>query len=53
MTTAGGLIVAIPTIIAHRFLGRRADSNVSTLEVYGHAYANSLIIASQSEADDE
>ena len=53
VTTATGLIVAIPTIVAHRFLARRADSSRSTLEVYGHAYANSLIIASESAPDQE
>ena len=49
VTTATGLIVAIPTIVAHRFLARRADASRQALEVYGHAFANSLIIASDRE----
>ncbi len=53
VTTAAGLIVAIPTIVAHRFLARLADNARTTLEVYGHAYANSLIIATESEVDQE
>lgn len=53
VTTAAGLIVAIPTIVAHRFLARLADAARSTLEVYGHAYANSLIIATESALGQE
>lgn len=53
VTTAAGLIVAIPTIVAHRFLAGRADNTRTSLEVYGHAYANSLIVATQSEVAQE
>lgn len=45
VTTATGLIIAIPTIVAYRFLARKADTTRERLEVYGHAFANSLIMS--------
>ena len=49
VTTATGLIIAIPTIVAYRYLARRADSSRERLEVYGHAFSNSLIMAGLSQ----
>lgn len=45
VTTATGLTIAIPTIVAHRFLARKAEASLERLEVYGHAFVNSLIMS--------
>jgi biopolymer transport protein ExbB len=47
VTTATGLIVAIPTIVAYRYLARRAERSLEQVEVYGHAFSNALIMAGQ------
>ena len=52
VTTAAGLTVAIPTIVSYRYLARRADHHRSQLEVYGHVFANSLLIVSQSRLEE-
>ena len=51
VTTATGLIIAIPTLVIYRILSRRAEAMRGDVEVYGHAFANSLIMSSQSEDD--
>ena len=48
VTTASGLIVAIPTIVGYRYLARKADKSLERTEVYGHAFANTLIMAGQT-----
>lgn len=54
VTTASGLIVAIPSIVAYRYLARKADKSLERTEVYGHAFANTLIMAGQRrQADGE
>ena len=45
VTTASGLIIAIPTIVAYRYLSRRADKALEQVEVYGHAFANTLLMS--------
>ena len=45
VTTATGLIVAIPSIVFYRYLARTADRSLERVEVYGHAYANALIMS--------
>ena len=45
VTTATGLIIAIPTIVAYRYLSRRADRALERVEVYGHACANTLLLS--------
>jgi biopolymer transport protein ExbB len=49
VTTASGLIVAIPSIVVYRYLARRADRSLEAVEVYGHAFANTLIMAQRSK----
>lgn len=49
VTTASGLVIAIPTIVSYRYLARRAESLLETVEVYGHAFANSLIMTTQAD----
>ena len=49
VTTASGLIVAIPSIVIYRFLARWADRSLKQVEVYGHAFANTLIMSSRDE----
>jgi biopolymer transport protein ExbB len=46
VTTATGLIIAIPTIVIYRYLARKADRTRDRVEIYGHAFANSLIMNS-------
>jgi biopolymer transport protein ExbB len=48
VTTASGLIVAIPSIVVYRYLARRADRSLEEVEVYGHAFANTLIMSQRS-----
>jgi len=50
VTTATGLIIAIPTIVFYRYLARQADQYLEQVEMYGHAFANSLIMTSRSNA---
>jgi biopolymer transport protein ExbB len=51
VTTASGLIVAIPTIVAYRYLARKAEASLEQMEVFGHAFANALIMAGQRKKD--
>ena len=48
VTTATGLIVAIPTIVFHRYLSGRADIVFRRIELYCHAFANTLLVRFQS-----
>ena len=50
ITTASGLIVAIPTIVFHRFLSSRADKVFKMIELYCHAFANTLLVRHDSGA---
>ena len=43
LTTAAGLIIAIPTIIFYRYLAARADNVIERTEIYFHAFASSLL----------
>ena len=51
VTTASGLVIAIPTIISYRYLARKAESLLETVEVYGHAFSNSLIMTTQASGE--
>ena len=53
VTTATGLVIAIPAIIAYRLLARRADKARDRVEIFGHAFANALIIAGLRRGDVE
>jgi len=43
ITTAGGLIIAIPSLIFHKYLAARAEAVVERGELYFHAFGNTLI----------
>ena len=43
ITTATGLIVAIPTIVFHRYLTGRAGKAFKRIELYCHAFSNGLL----------
>ncbi|NKB67437.1 MAG: MotA/TolQ/ExbB proton channel family protein [Candidatus Latescibacteria bacterium] len=43
LTTAGGLIIAIPSIIFYRYLANKAEAVVERGELYFHAFGNTLI----------
>lgn len=53
VTTATGLSIAIPSIVAYRYFARRADNLRSKLNVYGHAFANTLLVAGQTQMEKE
>lgn len=42
-TTAFGLSIAIPTIIFYRYLAARAEGVLGKLEIYSHAFINTLL----------
>jgi biopolymer transport protein ExbB len=48
ITTATGLIIAIPTIVFHRYLSSRAEKVFKSVELYCHAFANTLLVRFQS-----
>lgn len=50
LTTEFGLIVAIPIMIIHHFLGRRVDSIVEDMEQKGTAFAVTMLKNNPSEA---
>ncbi|MFH1834435.1 MAG: MotA/TolQ/ExbB proton channel family protein [bacterium] len=52
LTTAGGLIIAIPTIIFHRYLTVRAERIVERGELYFHAFGNTLLKAASAPASE-
>ena len=49
ITTASGLIVAIPTIVFHRYLSSRAEKVFKSVELYCHAFANTLLVRFQNQ----
>jgi biopolymer transport protein ExbB len=49
ITTASGLIIAIPTIVLHRYLSGRADKVFKRIELYCHAFANTLLVRLQEQ----
>jgi|TARA_A100001037_G_scaffold80644_2_gene72770 biopolymer transport protein ExbB len=51
ITTASGLIVAIPTIVFHRYLSSRADKAFKEIELYCHAFANTLLVRFQEQRE--
>ena len=53
VTTATGLAIAIPTIVAYRYLARRAEHQRSRLEVYGLAFVNTLLMTGQEPLEGE
>lgn len=49
ITTATGLIIAIPAIIFYRYLGHKADTQRSSIEVYAISFSNSLLALLEKE----
>jgi len=49
ITTATGLLIAIPSIIFYRYLGHKADSSRSSVEVYAISFSNSLLAILEKE----
>jgi len=43
ITTATGLVIAIPAIIFYRFLGHKADASRTNVEMYAVSYSNTLL----------
>jgi biopolymer transport protein ExbB len=44
ITTAAGLFIAIPTVVFYRYLVSRADKALDRLEMYTHAFGNTLLL---------
>ena len=44
ITTATGLIIAVPAIIFYRYLGHKADKARSAVEIYAIAFSNTLLV---------
>jgi len=49
ITTATGLIIAIPSIIFYRYLGHKADTQRTNIEVYAVSFSNTLLAILESE----
>ena len=49
ITTATGLIIAVPSIVAYRYLGHRADNARSSVEMYAMAFSNTLLALLEKE----
>ena len=49
ITTATGLIIAIPSIIFYRFLGHKADDARAQVEVYAVSFSNTLLAMLERE----
>lgn len=43
ITTATGLIIAIPAVVFYRYLGHRADKARTAVEMYAMAFSNTLL----------
>jgi biopolymer transport protein ExbB len=49
ITTATGLIIAIPSVVFYRYLGHRADKARTTVEMYAMAFSNTLLAFLEKE----
>ena len=49
ITTATGLIIAVPAIIFYRYLGGKADTERATVEIYAVSFTNSLLALLEKE----
>ena len=49
ITTATGLIIAVPAIIFHSYLGHRAEIARASIEVYALAFSNTLLAMLEKE----
>jgi len=43
ITTASGLFIAIPAVVAYRYLANKADSSRASIELYAVSFANTLL----------
>jgi len=49
ITTAAGLIIAVPALIFYRYLGHKAESARSNVEMYAMAFSNTLLALLEKE----
>lgn len=49
ITTATGLVIAIPAIVFYRYLGAKADSSRTSIEVYAISFSNTLLAILESQ----
>ncbi|MFC1508764.1 MotA/TolQ/ExbB proton channel family protein [Candidatus Omnitrophota bacterium] len=43
ITTATGLLIAIPAVVFYRYLGHKADNSRTSVEIYAISFSNSLL----------
>ena len=49
ITTATGLIIAVPAVVFYRYLGHKADKARSSVEIYAMAFSNTLLALLEKE----
>ncbi len=49
ITTATGLVIAIPAIIFYRYLGHKADSSRTSIDMYAISFSNTLLAILESQ----
>lgn len=49
ITTATGLLIAIPSVIFYRYLGHKADGSRSGMEIYAISFSNTLLAILERE----
>ncbi len=49
ITTATGLLIAIPAIVFYRYLGHKADKAKTSIEMYAMAFSNTLLALLERE----
>jgi biopolymer transport protein ExbB len=49
ITTATGLIIAIPAVVFYRYLGHKADKARASVEIYAMAFSNTLLALLEKE----
>ncbi len=53
ITTATGLMIAIPTIVFYRWLASRADKVLEEIELYTHTFGNTLLMSYWKERQEK
>jgi len=49
ITTATGLVIAVPVIVFYRYLGQKAETSMSSVEVYATTFSHTLLALLEKE----
>jgi len=49
ITTATGLVIAVPVIVFYRYLGQKAETSMSSVEVYATTFSHTLLAKLEKE----